>query len=171
MAGEGDADRRMAVPTSEEKAAIAGEIDRLVAMMPQEGAYKERVANLPEASVVIGRILPSHCRALELDPAKAKIVFNSLGSIDEGLKHWLKHHADTLDGRDAIDLMEKTIWNPRAKARIERRNRKTRLIYEWKDRDGNALCSLFEFDRDGTWNVIYAWVPNDQYFERRTNKK
>lgn len=162
---------RRAVPTSEEKAAIAGEIDRLVAMMPQDGTYKERVANLPEASVVIGRILPSHCRALGLDPAKAKIVFNSRGSIDEGLKHWLKHHADTLNGRDAIDLMEKTIWNPKAKARIERRNRKTRLIYEWKDRDGNALCSLFEFDKDGTWNVIDAWVPNDQYFERRTNKK
>ena len=152
-----EAQDRMAIPTEGEKAAIAGELDRLVAMMPQVGPHQQRVANLRANPITIGRILPSHCRALGLDPAKARIVFNSPGSIDEGLKHWLKHHADTLNGKAAVELMEKTIWNPAAKPRSERRNRKTRLIYEWRD-------------DDGTWNVIDAWSPPDQYFDNRANK-
>lgn len=94
-----EAQDRMAIPTEGEKAAIAGELDRLVAMMPQVGTHQQRVANLRANPITIGRFLPSHCRALGLDPAKARIVFNSPGSIDEGLKQRQpRRHRPELNG-------------------------------------------------------------------------
>lgn len=154
-----DAKDMEAVPDDEAKAGIARGIDRMLAE--------------PDSPVTlrIGRVLPSHCRRLGLPDGKSEIVLRNPGTKYEGRTHWTDGHRDTFKGDAVVALLERTVWNWFARPFIDRKGNKTRLVYEWLDAEGNALCSLFELSKSGEWAVIDAWVPSDQYFAGAAEKR
>jgi len=114
----------------------------------------------------VGSLLPSQMDQLRYKVAATTVVFRFPGTVDYGFKHWKKHHRNTFDGEAIIDFFGKTIWNPLAKPFICKTGKKVRLVFEWENKDGNALCSLLELN-DGRWSIIDAWAPPDQYFRNR----
>lgn len=156
-------------PTPERKKEIADKIDEWAANIPRDAQGRPDLSGMAPESIDLGPMLEIHRLALGIRPEEAQIRLSIPGSIDFGVKHWLRNHADTFRGDIVIDLLERTIWNPAVVPIEEIRGRKRRLAFEFRGDDKNVSTILFEFIDDWQEGRLH-WEPSDEYMERRQKK-
>ena len=154
---------------------IKAQIDEWVAKIPKDAQGKSDVSGMKAESIDLGRMLETHRLSLGISSKDARIRLSIPGSKDIGVKHWLKNHAETLNGDTVIDLLERTIWNNSVVPREEISGKKRRLVYEVKGEDKNVNTILFELiDNLQTgelhWELVDTWEPSDEYMDRRQKK-
>ena len=124
-------------------------------------------------SVSVGNLLPEHAAKLGLKDFNGEIIFNHPGTARAGTKHWQKHHNDTLNEEEAIELFRLTIWNPNANVREDIHGTTRRLAIYVKDKETGKLSNIWVVkDPSGTLHLelIDSWTTPRRYIDDWENK-
>ena len=137
-----------------------------------ERAMKEREEGqppqFPEFVVELGRMLPEHAEALGIPADETRLLLTSPGSSDYGPKHWRRHHVDTMNSKSALELLNRTLWNPQATAEVTLGKQKRITI---REAGGAAIVGLWKTGEGWVYNVIDAWEPPENYYEQSSPRQ
>ena len=127
-----------------------------------------------EFRISAGKILPEHAERLGLKDYNDNIIFkHEKGNSRVGPNHWRRHHADTLNEKDAIDLFRSTIWNPDAEIKEDIVGNRRRISFYVKDGNRYKLVNIWVTkDNDGkaVFEIVDGWYPNKQYIDHLGSK-
>ena len=134
---------------------------------------KRREKDPGNISVSVGNLLPEHAAKLGLRDFNGEIIFNHPGTAKAGSKHWQRHHDDTLNEKDAIDLFRLTIWNPNANVREDVNGSARRISISVKDVETGKIANIWVV-KDPTGKLrlelIDSWTAPRQYIDDLENK-
>ena len=153
---------------------IKAQIDAWKAKISRDAQGRLDASGMEEESVSLGPMLEVHRQALGIGYDESHINLQMPGNRDFGVKHWLNNHEDTFDAETAIQLFEKTIWNPDAMVHEEILGSKRRLAFMYSLDDMNAQTVLFEhkITQQGIkWELVDAWKPPAQYMESQKKRQ
>lgn len=124
-------------------------------------------------SVSVGPLLPEHAAKLGLKDFNGEIIFHHPGTAKAGSKHWQKHHNDTLNEDDAIDLFRLTIWNPNADVREDVNGRARRLSIFVKDAKTGKISNIWVVKNPAgilMLELIDSWTAPRKYIDNLEKK-
>ena len=134
---------------------------------------KRREKDPGNISVSVGNLLPEHAAKLGLRDFNGEIIFNHPGTAKAGSKHWQRHHDDTLNEKDAIDLFRLTIWNPNANVREDVNGSARRISISVKDVETGKIANIWVV-KDPTGKLrlelIDSWTAPRRYIDDLENK-